>query len=135
MSCSLFMSLWVLCCFCCWHPALNLGGQIVYKALFRFSCICRDALCLNMWSVLERVLWGADISFCVLVKYSINMSDPFRLSHQLAPTFLNVVFLWVTCLLVKVEYWSLPLSMWGSIWNLSCSSITFMNLSALVCGA
>lgn len=47
-------------CSCCWYPALILGGQIGYR-VSQFPCICWDLIfCQSMWSVLEKVLWGAE---------------------------------------------------------------------------
>jgi hypothetical protein len=45
-SCSVSMSMWAFCCFCCyWSPALIYEDLIKCKGLFPFSGICWDLLC------------------------------------------------------------------------------------------
>ena len=38
-----------MCFFCCWYPALILGGQVRYRVLFQLSPICWDLFCVQVY--------------------------------------------------------------------------------------
>ena len=98
----------------------NPGVQIKYSELFQFSCICLDFVYKYVVSFGESSMrfsqknaYSYKIKYILLClgemfcKYPLG---PFGLWCQLAPAFPHLVFVCMTCLLTRLRYQSLPLS-------------------------
>lgn len=73
-----------------------------------------------------------NIFFCICVKCSANVHLACNASELQHFCFASV---WMTFRLGSAVNWSLPLLVWGSVCDLSCSNVCFMNLGAHVFSA
>lgn len=97
--------------YCWWYPALIHGGLNLY--------LLRLALCPSVWSILEKVPWGAEkkvYSFVFWQNKYVNMLGLFSFWHQLTPAFLCLVFVWM-----------LPFCWWE--WGIEVSHYLYMRVS------
>jgi hypothetical protein len=126
------------CCFWCWYSALIRCGLIECRVLYQFSCICWDLLCDWVCGQFWRKFWEVPrrryICLCFGEMFCKYLLGPFGFSGPLAPAFYSLFSFCIASLSVGESgiLTSATVSVWGSIWELSCSSVSFTNLCALV---
>lgn len=95
--------------------SFNPWGQIGYRMLFQFLCICWGLLCVQVygqfWRKFYDLLRRSYTLLCLDEMFRKYLLGPFGLQCQLAPAILYLVFVWKISLLVRMEYWSHPLSL------------------------
>lgn len=94
----------------------NHGNQIQCRVLLSFSWICWDLFCVpSLWSIWGKFheLLRRKLFFCVLAKCPEDVRSLWlmTLSNWCFPAaFSCLFFVWIICSLVRVGYWSYPLS-------------------------
>ena len=117
-SCSVSTSMWDFCCFCCcWSLALVHGDLIECVGLFQSSCICWSLFYVHLygqfWRRFHEVMRTRHILFFWGEMFCRYLLNPFGSWLLLVSLWLCLVFVLMTCPLVRVGYWSLPLLLCG----------------------
>ena len=73
------------------------------------SCICWDLLCVWVCGYFWKVQWGIEKNLYSFV-FGWNVPHKYLLSLFGLNSISLFVFVWMICLLVRMGYWSLPLS-------------------------
>ena len=117
-SCTVSMSMWTFCCFCCFLSPALVHGDLIRCNLLGSVHVCFVS---NFIVNLERILCSADKYFggkfyrCVLCRH-----DSY---HLLISVFLSLAYVLMTCPFVRVCCTLL----WYKVWCVIRASVMFLS--------